>query len=385
MGKKWTTKEAEEFLQTYVPGYLEAVAQDGTSSMAHGTETRASRYRKSVHGPWFTKFPERHAQFPNIPADQALNLEQQEIVNHAVSTRKGQLNSWFTRQSQKETRGTARDFEKLVKIAEKDEDDVGRAHQQIEPYQMHYADDFKGALEKALVGVNPREGLQIRRNVVQHCWTHTTGEIRKAVMEMWKKEKKEKIKEREEAKEAKKQCDSNLLNGRTAEEYDDACAALPALLNTFLTPVAANTGWTIMVLAGGPNGKDDQRIYTKSYSFGANATESGLEFQDTANFKKNVLVPFGKHIATCYPADACAARVVHSKERIVLPESEDVHTEEAIGKVPEAPWRFSSHGIVSGTADKGDSSSSDKDDEIDNSLARSREKRKAHQTTTPSP
>ncbi|KAG6905331.1 hypothetical protein DXG01_003394, partial [Tephrocybe rancida] len=151
----------------------------------------------------------------------------------------------------------------------------------------------------------------------------------------------------------------------------------------------------------GPNGKDDQQIYTKSYSFGANATKTGLEFQDTANFKKNMLVPFGKHVAICYPTDTRTARVVHSKEHVVLPEGKDVHVEEAISKVLDAPWRFSSHGVIlkSGTADEGggdsdldsssgsgsDASSSDEDDKISNSFTRSREKRKACQTTTPPP
>lgn len=75
--KKWTTKEQAALLETFLPDYRECIPTKNYDPVLNKASLE-----------FFQHWPERSVVFPDIPADQALSVQQTKILAEAVDTRK---------------------------------------------------------------------------------------------------------------------------------------------------------------------------------------------------------------------------------------------------------------------------------------------------------
>ncbi|KAG5634207.1 hypothetical protein H0H81_002887 [Sphagnurus paluster] len=170
-GKKWTSDDQREWLETKLMGFLEARSKG-----------KVANFLRAVCEDWFTLWPER-----DLIVSCGDNNEDTQCLANAIKARKEQIHQWLLRNVRKETRSSALDFKKLMHIVDKGRSTVRkRKYQPVEVYQKYFgdkvSDTLKEAFDKGEVSTRG-ERMGLRRKVCTKAFEDEEEDIRALVAE----------------------------------------------------------------------------------------------------------------------------------------------------------------------------------------------------------
>ncbi|KAF8194570.1 hypothetical protein BJ912DRAFT_1087045 [Pholiota molesta] len=309
MGKSWTTKDQVKWLEEKLPGYLQA-QQMG----------RLGRYLVVTQDQWFKTFPERNACFPN-KHDEFLTEDEQNHVDAAIKTRQTQISNWLSNHARllKASLGNTRQDAEIIKALNLETTKLAKAERaphKIEAYLKLFAEKCQAEYERESARLEAsahyRLGrgplLQLRRNVATELLLNETEENKQKVTdfidEWYKTHRQNSIRGEEDEDE-----DPTFVTP-TPAEYQKSIDAMPKFLETVFKALSQASGWSFVVLAGGPIPKEGGQVFVEDYHFGRESP-TGNDFRAAyEHFDKVIVKPLGEHMLNCYPPHMRASRAL---------------------------------------------------------------------------
>ncbi|KAF7967194.1 hypothetical protein HWV62_35596 [Athelia sp. TMB] len=104
---------------------------------------------------------------------------------------------------------------------------------------------------------------------------------------------------------------------RTASQYQQAIVDLPAVLKALFDELNLKTGWSFMVLMGGPYPEDGGSIQTASHHVGLSPMGNNFE-QAYPEFQDKIVGPYYEFLRLVYPKDIRLSRALGSESGVVV-------------------------------------------------------------------
>ena len=82
-------------------------------------------------------------------------------------------------------------------------------------------------------------------------------------------------------------------------QYDRAQSSLPDMIGDFLEAMAKRTGWSFMMIGGGPDGANEGKIRTISLHTGKDVYRQTFP-KAIPDYKETILVPYSKFLESAY-------------------------------------------------------------------------------------
>ncbi|KAG2111878.1 hypothetical protein BD769DRAFT_1674265 [Suillus cothurnatus] len=268
VASEWTSKEQKEWLTAQLPGYQKC-----------STKSSYAKFWPPIYEQWEQQWPIYKELWPELPDEDGLNAVQSAAKGKAVKRRQKQLRTWMLwhsgnsasrkgRVAQSSTRAT-----RLLKDLLQPRG--ARALSEAEMYsRLYYKTNIHPTVEAAVSerGSTTRgERLTIVREVTRQCWEREADETIiadvKARMKAKKKSRKANTDADDEDAEALEDEDEEEQSP-TTEDMLEAQENLPAIFNTILTYLEHQTGFSFLVLMGGPDPSNNNKISVASVDVG---------------------------------------------------------------------------------------------------------------------
>ncbi|KAF9490908.1 hypothetical protein BDN71DRAFT_1521068 [Pleurotus eryngii] len=268
------TAEQKAFLCTLVDMYLETKKHGGWS-----------KFWASTFQGWFKLWPE--------PEDTSIvdKEERDAKLAKAILCRHG---NWFRNHAVRKAPTSLNRREKKSKRT--------RGPQLLELYSTEY---YASRVATNVASTNEAESVEelkqlpIIRSETKKAFFDETPEFQAELAAKHQQILKNRAAERKEAKDAPKGPD-------TPQSYEAGITSIPIHFNVFAKEVEAS-GWSFVLLCGGPDPRNGGRISTTALHSGANLV--GLSHsQYDPNFMAHHVPAFANFLTTCYTSDDCAAR-----------------------------------------------------------------------------
>ncbi|KAF9471717.1 hypothetical protein BDN70DRAFT_938745 [Pholiota conissans] len=308
MGKRWTNLEQQAWLIERIPGFLNV-----------RNTSRIRRFHTTTQEMWFQKFSEQEFCFGKKPDEELLTEEEQDVLAQAIIKRKKQLQDWFKNNGKlyNATIKAVREDSKILKAlnVEAAKFKSERAPHRVEAYlkvPMGRAKvDADYALEvlrlETSTGIKLPQGalLNLKLNIARDLLKEETPEVHKLVdaeITDWRAQ-------HADVKLTVELPDTEYVP-KTPAEYQSSIDALPAFFKLTFTALAAASGWSFVVMAGGPVPKEGGKVFVENHYFGPKSL-AGNNFQQAhLDFERDVERPFCDHTLNCFPNDVCSSRAL---------------------------------------------------------------------------
>ncbi|KAF9472580.1 hypothetical protein BDN70DRAFT_938080 [Pholiota conissans] len=307
MGKRWTTPQQERWLQERMPSYISVRKTNKLSRFFVVTEEK-----------WFQHFSERAVCFPDKAIEASLDEEEAVILQNAIKKRKAQLRDWYKNNSRKfmSTIEPLRKESELLEALNLEATKYGkpeRAPQRVEAYGYVFPDKVKSACEAEVarleastnVKLLPGALLQIRRDESAKLLEADTPENLKKVDDYIAKWREEHANVKVSAEDP----DPSAVP-LTPEQYQKSIDTIPALLTTLLTALSRASGWSFVVLCGGPVPKEGGKVFVEDHHFGPVSIAGNNFHAAHIDFERDIERPFCEHILNCYSPEVRASRAI---------------------------------------------------------------------------
>ncbi|KAG9222040.1 hypothetical protein CCMSSC00406_0008025 [Pleurotus cornucopiae] len=145
-----------------------------------------------------------------------------------------------------------------------------------------------------------------RTDFLKYLRKHTKATLRLETPEMKKVVQAEYERRRAQVEESRKMAKNEVPH--TPSSYNTEIEAIPLHFQAFAFELAARTGWSFTLLAGGPDPSDGGCINTAVVHFGEDM--DGNSYGKSALYPKDHLTPFANFLQTVYTQEQCDARAL---------------------------------------------------------------------------
>ncbi|KAG9223439.1 hypothetical protein PLEOSDRAFT_154732 [Pleurotus ostreatus PC15] len=280
--KEKITPEQKTHLMAQMDDYLEA--------QKHGSFTK---FWVRLYQGWFHRWPAK--EDPSI-VDEA---ERREVYALAIKEQESYLKTWFRYRTAPKVRTSHAAAQAPVAV---ELPKATRCHQEVEVYSNKYYASRVAPHVQAYYKDKPEpsadERLKMIRKITKETLASETPEIKDEIKELYLKER---LATKEEKLVRTQKADP------TPESYIAGIKSIEPRFDAFAQGLAQDSGWTFLLIAGGPDPSNGGRINTKSYQYGTNVF--GLTFSSQEPEFKTACIPaFTKYLYSCYSPEQCAAR-----------------------------------------------------------------------------
>ncbi|KAF4612534.1 hypothetical protein D9613_012777 [Agrocybe pediades] len=294
MGHQWTTKPQHEWLSHHIPNYLEKHASG---------RTQLNPFLEEVQRNWFKEFPDI------VKPDGTVVTISSPGYGDAVEGRKKQIDDWFDWHAVKKHRRAkgkqlAQEFLKIAQAESQKVKSTRRPHE-AEKFRELFPDEVTAALDakysQAQQASFGKQKVNKLREVATECFKTATKSQKQAVAKSiaaWQVQQDE----------AKKQFvqmidkDDEEIS-RTPEELQRCIDDFPDLVEYIIEIWAKATGWSIMVLAGGPKPSAGGRVVVSHHHDGP-TNVNGQDFRKGyPDFDGQLMKNWSRHVLSCFPQE----------------------------------------------------------------------------------
>ncbi|TFK72668.1 hypothetical protein BDN72DRAFT_855359 [Pluteus cervinus] len=280
MPKTWTTAPQAAWLETKLPGFVDA-----------RTRGRSTAYAKGVHHSFSELWPELDDLFETKAGQPPINLNALGPSELAVYKKKrgAQINSWLQRHSTQRGRLANRAVKQLLRNHAPRR---RRAYQTSEVYNKMYPEKVNAVYqERKVEGLSRGKRLNLIKKISDELFANETDEVKELV-------EKEKEKRRSEL-----EATLNPINGDGGEvDLDDLTIQqyidqLPELLTSVLSEIGKYCpDWGFLLLASGPMPKANNDTHVFDIYTGPKTIE-GYSFAEAhEDFDVGLRIPFGNFV-----------------------------------------------------------------------------------------
>ncbi|KAG6835532.1 hypothetical protein H0H93_000485 [Arthromyces matolae] len=336
--QSWTTAAQRVFLEGLMPNYLRLKAEKSSSQSIRDM----SAFLKKVPEDFWVLWPEVDSLVakdiipPSCASKPKSTWTKDEIATHerALDSRREQIKSWFRTHARTAVglnrvakKGSTRALSSLIAPPGKK-----RLHKAVEMYSLKYYEtklrslveaefvrrgiqgssgdqaiedvsyDLQNGLDdlgEGSMAVSTEGGRTLRslrfsasREIVQEAWNNESPEVRQSIFRALEVEKEEMLNTLDTSKEGL---------DRDPEQRKFVIGNLVSLLENVCEEVRRLTGWSTLVVTGGPNPSFDEIITIQTVSVGWTA-QSDLGFPTVyTDYKRNITEPYLAFLSQVYP------------------------------------------------------------------------------------
>ncbi|KAF9488525.1 hypothetical protein BDN71DRAFT_1512953 [Pleurotus eryngii] len=271
-----TTAEQKVHLLARLDDYIE--------SRKHNALTK---FWASLFQSWFALWPETE--------DMSIENAERRKAAHgqAIDQKQEYLKTWYrNRTGPARARTRAPPGQVVVAPAVK----PTRCLQPVEVYfKKYYATRVAPFLNTK--GMSKGQRLKTIRAVTDAKFGLETPEIKEEVRVAYEAQKKEKEQQRKAG---------HTQDDPTPESYAAGIKMISAHFNAF-TAGTESSGWSFVLLAGGPDPQNGGRIRTAGFHYGTNKHGHNVR-EHVPEFAAQFVPLFGQYLSTCYTPEECASR-----------------------------------------------------------------------------
>ncbi|KAL4256454.1 hypothetical protein AB1N83_012231 [Pleurotus pulmonarius] len=174
----------------------------------------------------------------------------------------------------------------------------------LQPIEVYTKKFYKTRVAIDTTGLGKKARLKAIRSATEAKFKVETPEIKEIVRVEYERQKREKELQRKATR------SREVPDAPTPESYAACIKAIPAQFKAFSAAVEGS-GWSFVLLAGGPDPNNGGRIRTVGHHCGLNVHGLNIR-QYTPEFNERVLPLLGKYLNTCYTIapEECASRAL---------------------------------------------------------------------------
>ncbi|KAJ8699175.1 hypothetical protein PTI98_002320 [Pleurotus ostreatus] len=282
MGRKWTTKDQEEFLTGWGPRYKQA-----------SEKKNYMFFWDDLFSAWFIAFPEAVAADVVNIAPELWSPEQQETAQKGILQRKAQLRDWFRNHMRPDCRVDSPGYiRKLVKLHEQ-KNTGKRSRKATEMYSARFyqGSDTQKTVQKRLRDEAPRDSAG---ELIQETKAEKSSRRMKIygaeIMAAWKGATEEQTSEVLVAlDESRMRRMSEEDNDPMPDDQQEGLRRLPRLMDVAAKEMHDVSGWYFTILSGGRGAAGV--VQTASFHLGQ--TRNGVDFEHAySDFNEVVMKPW---------------------------------------------------------------------------------------------